>query len=143
MNVNNNQFNTTFSGVQKEAQNIMTKDEIMNILVPKAYNILGQRAEREVPENGKFRRIFVAFDVPDTQNEALISIENDANEPNDMRRLIIGVHRLNSDRITSNYIFKGTKKEILEYLKNPEIKSEFTKTVYSLSKSVDEYYSSL
>ena len=138
MNVNNNQFNTAFSSIKREKQKTMTKDEIMDIVVPKAYNLLSQRAEKEVPENGKFRRIFVAFDIPETRNEALISIENDAKEPNSIRRLVIGVHRLNSDRVTSNYIFYGTKKEILEYLKKPEIKSD-----YSLSKSVDDYYSSL
>lgn len=143
VNNNNNQYNTSFSNVPNGRKEIMTKDEKMNILVPKASNLLAQRAEREVPENGKFTKIFVAFDVPDTQNEALISIEADQGQPKDMRRLSIGVHRMNSDRITSNYMLKGTKREILDYLKKAEVNSEFIKTVYSLSDSVDDYYSSL
>ncbi len=143
INNNNNQINTSFSGLLKKDLNKMTKDEKMDILVEKASNLLVQRAEREVPDNGKFSRIFVAFDIPDTQNEALISFEHDEIEPKDMRRLSIGVHRANSDRITSKYIVKGTKKELIEYLKKTEFKKEFTDTVNSLSHSVDNYYSSL
>ena len=143
INSNNNQINTSFSGISDSKRKIMTKEEKMNILVTKASDLLAKRAEREVPENGKFRRIFVAFDVPDTQNEALISIEQDETQPKDMRRLSVGVHRLGSDRVTSNYIVKGTKKEIIEYLKKSEFKEEFTDTVNSLSHSVDDYYSSL
>ena len=94
-------------------------------------------------KNGKFRKIFVAFDIPQTQNEALITIEHDAIDPKTNRRLSVGVHRQNSDRITSNYIFKGPKKEVLDYLKNNDNQNELYKIVTDLSKSVDDYYSSL
>ncbi len=145
MDVNNNKnhYNTSFSSIPDGKKEIMDKDEKMEILIPKASNLLANRAEREVPENGKFRKIFVAFDIPDTQNEALISFEHDEIDPKNMRRISIGVHRLGSDRITSNYIIKGTKNELIEYLKKIEFKKEFKDTVNLLSDSVDEYYSSL
>ncbi len=145
MNINNNynNYNSSFSGIDKDKIPMLSDDEKTNLLIEKSRDILYQRAEREVPENGKFRKIFVAFDIPQTQNEALITIEHDAIDPKTNRRLSVGVHRQNSDRITSNYIFKGPKKEVLDYLKNNDNQNELYKIVTDLSKSVDDYYSSL
>lgn len=145
MNINNNynNYNSSFSGIDKDKIPMLSNDEKTNLLIEKSRDILYQRAEREVPENGKFIRVFVAFDIPETQNEALMIVEPDAIDPKINRRFSIGVHRQNSDRLTSNYIFKGSKKEILDYLKNNDNQSELYKIVTDLSKSVDDYYSSL
>ncbi len=128
---------------ERGSLDMLSKEEKMDILVPKCSDLLTKRAEREVPENGKFRRIFVAFEIPETQNETLFSIEPDAKDFKDIRRMSIAVHRKNSDRIISNYMFKGTKEEVLNYLKDEKNYAEFKQTVNSLSNSVDEYYSSL
>lgn len=128
---------------ERGSLDMLSKEEKMDILVPKCSDLLTKRVEREVPENGKFRRIFVAFEIPETQNETLFSIEPDAKDFKDIRRMSIAVHRKNSDRIISNYMFKGTKEEVLNYLKDEKNYAEFKQTVNSLSNSVDEYYSSL
>ena len=128
---------------ERGSLDMLSKEEKMDILVPKCSDLLTKRAEREVPENGKFHRIFVAFEIPETQNETLFSIEPDAKDFKDIRRMSIAVHRKNSDRIISNYMFKGTKEEVLNYLKDEKNYAEFKQTVNSLSNSVDEYYSSL
>lgn len=143
INSNYNKYNRSFLGIKKDKQSMPNKDEKIHLLIEKGKNILHQRAEREVPENGKFIRVFVAFDIPETQNEALMIVEPDAIDPKINRRFSIGVHRQNSDRLTSNYIFKGSKKEILDYLKNNDNQSELFKIILDLSKSVDDYYSSL
>lgn len=145
MNVNNNynQYNTSFSGIKKDKNSMLTKDEKIKFLLKKGIGILHERAEREVPENGKFTKIFVAFDIPETQNEAIVSIEHDAINTKDLRRVSLGVHRLHSPRLESNYIFKGTKSEVLEFVKNQENIDKLYSSVNNLSSSVDNYYSSL
>lgn len=145
MNVNNNynQYNSSFSGIKKDKAPMPDKNETTKLLVEKGMGILHKRAEREVPENGKFTRIFVAFDVPETQNEAMMAIEHDALNPKDLRRVSVGVHRLNSPRLESKYVFKGTKKEVLDFIKNKENLDKLFSSVNGLSDSVNDYYSSL
>lgn len=144
MNVNNNinQYNSSFSGIKKDKTS-MTKDEKTMFLLEKGMGVLHDRAEREVPENGKFTRLFIAFKVPETQNEAIVAIEHDALNPKDSRRVSVGVHRECSPRLESKYIFKGTKKEVLDFVKNEETIDKLFSSVNDLSNSVDDYYSSL
>ena len=85
----------------------------------------------------------MSFAVPDTDNKALLGIEYDETEPKTQRRLFVGVHHNNSDRLTRNYLLKGTKTEILEYLKDDSNQQSIIDSVNTLSKKTDEYYSSL
>lgn len=142
---NYNQYSAaSFSGVKKENPNKMNKDEKMKLLIDKGFKLLHDKAEREVPENGPFAsKVFMAFDVPDSQNEALMVIEHDKIDPKTQRRLSVKLHRPNSDRYESHYMFKGTKQEILDYLNKAENQPDFINSVNELSKSVDDYYSSL
>ncbi len=142
MNVNNSN-NISFNGIGKGQAKVSEKESTTDILISKSREYLAQRAEREVPENGMFTRLFVAFDIPETQNEAIIAIEHDEKEPKTQRRLSIGVHNQYSDRMFSNYVLKGTKQEIIDYLNNKENQESIKTTVSSLSSKVDDYYSSL
>lgn len=141
MNVNNN--NISFNGIGKGQQRVSKNESTTDLLITKSREYLAQRAEREVPENGAFTRIFVAYDIPDSQNEAVIAIEHDEKEPKTQRRLSIGVHNQHSDRLFSNYVLKGTKEEILNFLNNKENQETIKTTISNLSKKADEYYSSL
>lgn len=141
MNVNNN--NISFNGIGKGQQRVSKNESTTDLLITKSREYLAQRAEREVPENGAFTRIFVAYDIPDSQNEAVIAIEHDEKEPKTQRRLSIGVHNQHSDRLFSNYVLKGTKEEILNFLNNKENQETIKTTISNLSAKTDEYYSSL
>ena len=141
MNVNNN--NISFNGIGKGQQRVSKNESTTDLLITKSREYLAQRAEREVPENGVFTRIFVAYDIPDTQNEAVIAIEHDEKEPKTQRRLSIGVHNQHSDRLFSNYVLKGTKEEILNFLNNKENQETIKTTISNLSKKTEKYYSSL
>ena len=57
----------------------------------------------------------------------------------------MGVHHKNSDVLISNYLFKGTKKEVLEYIKtlSGERLNELTEVIKELSEESDKYHSSL
>ena len=145
MKINNTQhnINNNFRSLTKDSKPVLSYDEKMNILVPKTKEVLVETAEKQVPENGLFRKVFVSFAVPDTDNKALLGIEYDETEPKTQRRLFVGVHHNNSDRLTRNYLLKGTKTEILEYLKDDSNQQNIIDSVNTLSKKTDEYYSSL
>lgn len=142
INNNNNNFNTNFSA-NKDKPKVLTYEQKMNILVPKTKEVLAETSEMQVPENGLFRKVFVSFSVPDTHNKAILGIEYDENEPKTQRRLFVGVHHENRDAMVKNYILKGTKAEILEYLKDTSNQQDLINTVNMLSDKADEYYASL
>lgn len=143
--VNNNNFNyvASFQAINKGKFRMQEEKSPMDNLVAKTMEFLSDRTEKEIPENGLFRKIFVAFDVPKTKNEALLLLEMDGEKPRTQRRLSVGVHHQNADRLTSNYLLKGTKKEIIEYLNNKDNKKEIIDAVKKLSDKTDDYYSSL
>lgn len=143
INNNDNNFNTNFSKANKDKPKVLTYEQKMNILVPKTKEVLAESAQMQVPENGLFRKVFVTFSVPDTNNKAVLGIEYDENEPKTQRRLFVGVHHENRDAMVKNYILKGTKSEILEYLKDNSNQQNLIDTVNMLSTKADEYYASL
>ncbi len=138
--VYNNKCNFVAFGTNKKVEGMQNKPEAINELTNKLRDILSQRAEREVPQNGKFSPVSVSFTVPDTQNKAKVAIEPDFINPKNSRRLSVASYRIGSDRLISSYIFKGTKQEIIDYLHNSESQDRIIKIIKHLSDSVDEYY---
>lgn len=142
INYKYNNYNIPFSGIQKDSS-MPDKNEKLNIIVKKSMEVFADHADKTVPENGKFLRSNVFFEIPETQNEGLLFIEYDGENPKTQRRLSVGVHNKNSDRLISNYLFKGTKQEILEYLQNDKNKDEIIQSVNNLSDKTDKFHSSL
>ncbi len=143
INNSSNNYNTPFSGTNKDKPVMLDKEEKMKILTSKTKEVLSQAAEREVPENGRFSRVFVTFSVPESDNKAVFSIIHDDVDYKDKRQLSICVHRQNSDRMFSNFIMKGTKKEIIEFLNDERNNEELKQIVEHLSVKADDYYSDL
>jgi len=144
MEIKNTDYNIKSSfGMAKENNKKLTNEEKMNILIPKCMEVLDNIAEREVPENGKFIRVYVNFDIPGTPNEGILAITHDDKNPKDMRVLSLGVHHKNSDRMISNFLKTGTKKEISDLLKDRDNFSRLIEMTNHLSDRTDDYYSSL
>lgn len=136
-------YTPIFTGIKKEQKPVHSDGEQMDFLADKASKVMAERIENEVPENGKFTKLSVSWDIPKTLNKAILAVEADALEPKNSRRLAVGAYRKGSDNIRLGYISKGTKKEILEYIKNSDNKEKIIETAYQLSDSVDEHYSEL
>ncbi len=143
--INNFQKSRILFGKSVEGRPVMhrTKDEKIEYATGKIFEILAQRAEREVPENGKFSQISSSFYIPESQNEAMLIAEFDPVEPRNLRRLSTGVRRQSGDRLTKSYIFKGTKKELIDFLREKNNQERFIKIMHQLSASVDRHYSEL
>lgn len=137
-----NNYIASFQAINKGKNEMQEDKSKMDNLVAKTMEFLSDRTDKEIPENGLFRKIFVAFDVPKTNNEAMLILEMDNEDPRTQRRLSVGVHHQNADRLTSNYLSKGTKQEIINYLNNKENQAEITESVKKLSDKTDDYYSS-
>ena len=143
MNVNNNIQNYSINFGKTDRQMEPSKDEKLTFVLEKCKEILFDASQRRMPENGKFSKFSIGFKVPETDNQGVLIVDFDANNPKDSRILSLGVHHKNSDRLISNILKTGTKQEILEYLNCNDNLAELIKTTNHLSDKTDEYYSSL
>ena len=142
MNITNNtvNYNRFFSGKYNEKSKMQNKNSTIGELTDKLCEILHERAELEVPRNGKFSQISVSYTIPDTQNKAKVAISSDPINPSNLRRVSVSSYRIGSDRMVSTYIFKGTKQEVLNYILTPQCQSQIVEIASKLSDSVDKYY---
>ena len=124
----------TFKGIRNStgASNMHESKSDINYFINKSLEVLAQRTENEVPENGMFRPIAVSFKIPDTSNMAKFIVEYDKLNPKDFRRLSVGVVPMGSNEMSSYSLSKGTKKEILENINNLD-KDEMIKLIKELS----------
>ncbi len=125
---------------RKEVTMNESNDNKIQKLITKGISILSDMIERYVPENNKFKKIFAAFDIPGTRNEALLSVSHDEIQPKDIRRFGVEVHHLNSDKFYSQYLYKGTKKEVLDFIQNSKNKEIIADSIEKLSNKVNEDY---
>ena len=141
---NNGIYNNSFLGVNKSNDKMTltpNEENFKKVVVPKVHEFFSDMVEKQVPENGLFRKITLSFEVPDTNNIGVYSIEYDHKNPKVQRYLTLGVHHKNSDRLVSNIILKGTKQEILDYIKSHENQTKTIEMSKELSDKVDEFYS--
>lgn len=141
----NNNHNIDAAAYRRQIQEEMAKytdDELIDIFAVNAAEILSNKAEYDVPENGKFRTSEIIFEIPGTQNQGHYFIEFDVLEPKESRRFSIGASRKGSDRLTSIQLKKGTKKEILSFLRDENNSQQFKDALREVSRSCDDYFSS-
>lgn len=136
----NNFTNKTSTLSKKERLSKMTDEEKITMFSRNAAKLLAKKVEYEVPENGQFGKCILSFDIPGTQNVACYKVEHDILEPKDQRCFSICAYRNGNDRLTSQQLIKGTKKEILEFLQDENNFQLFKDTLVDVSDSTDEYF---
>lgn len=139
-NANNTPLN--FKGTQKVALDNLSDNDKTKLAAKSAVNYLKENIERTVPENGEFskRAAAVAFKIEGTQNFAKLSVEHSPTNPKNERVVLLSVFRQGSDKLFSNYILDGTKKDIVEYFKNDKLSEQVYETAQGLSDKVDKHY---
>lgn len=145
MNIQNNIYipqNFTGMTVKKENKTVSMENALTK-MIPQGNEVLIKKAEKEVPENGRFAPVVVTYKLPDSNNKVRVKIEHDEKEYQTQRRLSVGVHHENSDRLSSEYLKKGTKQEIITYLSEENTTKEMADAMIKLSKKTDDYYNSL
>lgn len=145
MKVNNfNVYNKSFSGSNMDKKEPpLTVEQMNNVVMPKCREILIENGERRIPEIGPFSKFSLQFNVPGApQYEGTLIVDFDTQDVK-KRILQVGVHHQNSDRLFSHMLINGTKKELLDYLKNDDNQKDIIDSVQALSKEADKYYSKL
>ncbi len=141
--INNNK---SFSNIQNNngKPKLLDKEARMNILIPKSQEAFAQIVSAQVPENGSFRNVFVTLGLPESQNEAILSVEQSSKAPKTLRNLLLGVKHQDRDRLFSVYLKQNcSKDEILKYLNDKSNNDLIKKTIQELSDKTDDYYSTL
>jgi len=143
---NNNDYNnrvSSFGGKRKDITAMTGKENILKERASKCNKMLANLSERSVPENNKFQPVSVDYNLPDSQNMAKVTVECDYENPANQRRVSVGVHHKDRDRLISNYLFKGTKQEVINFLKDEKNQQQFVDSIKTLSAKTDEYYDKL
>lgn len=75
----------------------------------------------------------ISWLVPDTDQVARLALEP-LSARDGLWHVTIGVHQRNSDRLRSHFLRKGSREELIEYLKAPETRAELMNSVLELYK---------
>lgn len=113
----------------------MTNAEKKGLLIQKCREVFRDSVEERLPEQGPAQRVFVAFDYPGTEYEAFLTAEADRLNWSG-RRVSIMMRPKGSDRVMSNYIWKGTKQELLQWLDQEGREGELQRLFQDLSASL-------
>lgn len=73
----------------------------------------------------------ISWVVPDTNQVAQLALEP-LSLKDGLYHVTIGVRRRNSDRLRSHYLEKGSRKEMIEYLKKPETRITLMASILEL-----------
>ena len=81
-------------------------------------------------------------EVYGTQNYFKLTFTHISGDPAGVRTLILKVIRKNTDREYSQFDFKGTGEEIIEYIRKPVYSSDdFLRRIKNMSDKCDDYWS--
>ena len=117
---------------------LKTQKKERRLLAEKGARLIADRVRKEVPRSGSFRAISVSFKIPGTNNEGRLIVEPSLTASPEHRRLRIGVNRVGSDRLISNYLVHDTNENILNYLEQEGIAEELLPYYMNLSERADE-----
>lgn len=77
----------------------------------------------------------ISWAVPDSDQVARLALEP-LSARDGVYHVTIGVHQRNSDRLRSHYLEKGSREEMIEYLKKPETRVTLMDSILELYKDV-------
>jgi len=109
----------------------------MEVLLRKVVDALEQEIKDKVPEQGKFERIGVQFRYPNSEIRGILGIEVDLLKEGS-RRLTARAFQLGDGRQVMNYLEKGTKQELLSYLKSDRAVPELITIFLNLKEGVED-----
>lgn len=95
----------------------------VNKLYPAVAERLAEKAQDHVPESGRFQKYTIAGHFTGENIRGILGIE-EGYQSDSSRCVSLGVCCYGDDRMVSNFLFTGTKQEVLEWLKSPEGQQE-------------------
>lgn len=122
-----------FSGnINKTAKEDSTMDDKIIRTATALTKVFSKDVENYVPENNTFTPVYRTVELP-CDKEVKFVAEYDKKEPINTRRFYIGVSNKHSDEIAKKYLFKGTKNELVDFLKDSKNVLDFYEVIKELS----------
>ncbi len=127
-------------GAKKSWDSNLTDEEKqqMRNLSRRVIEVMLRRTREEVPEKGSFMRISVSFDVVRSKNRAFMAVEEDELDKQNTRRVCLVVTRPGCGYMMSEYHFKGSKAEVLEFLQTEGLEEKLYDRFGEMSERWDE-----
>lgn len=116
----------------------LTREQQLNKLYQAVAELLVEKAKVSLPEAGSFRKITVGGNVKGEICHSILGIEESYSSQTE-RYVTLGVYREGEDRVVSNYLFKGTKQEVLEWLESPEGLTQIIEAYEHLEEKVKDW----
>lgn len=110
-----------------------TYEEIMSILLAKVIEVLTQNVYERVPMTGPFRKVMVTYCHPDSDLRGILAVQAHYESP-EVRTVFAGMFREGDDRLIQNFLFDGTKEEILVWLQEKKRIQELLEIYNHLSE---------
>lgn len=117
---------------------IMNHEQRLQMVYQKAAECMIKEIEEKMPENGSFQKIFVTECYDKSDLRGMLCAETSYQGEN-IRKIFVGAFREGDDRLVKNYLFTGTKQEILAWLTQPESVKEMIKCYRNLEKTVKSW----
>lgn len=92
-----------------------TYEEKLSILIAKVIEILIQNVQERVPQTGPFRKVAVTYCHPDSELRGILAVEEHYESP-EARMVSAGMFQEGDDRLIQNFLFHGTKENLLAWL---------------------------
>lgn len=117
---------------------IMNYEQRLQMVYQKAAECMSKEIEEKMPENGSFQKIFVTECYDKSDLRGMLCAETSYQGEN-IRKIFVGAFREGDDRLVRNYLFTGTKQEILVWLTKPESVKEMIECYRNLEKTVKSW----
>ena len=98
---------------------------------------LSDSVRDRVPETGSFRKVSVGGHCKGSLYRSVLSVE-ESYKCETLRWVTLGVYREGEDRVISNYLFKGTRQEVLGWLEDPANLSVLAEACAHLEEAVQK-----
>lgn len=96
---------------------------------------LAEKAQDNVPETGRFKKYTIAGHFTGEDIRGILGVE-EAYQSDSARCVSLGVYCDGDSRMVSNFLFTGTKQEVLEWLKSPEGQQEIVDAYMRLEEKL-------
>ena len=97
---------------------------------------LAEKAKDNVPETGRLKKYTIAGHFTGENIHGILGIE-EANRLDSTQCVSLGVYCDGDDRMVSNFLFTGTKQEVLEWLKSSEGQQEIVDAYIHLEEKLE------
>lgn len=109
--------------------------QIVNKLYRAVAERLAEKAQDNIPETGRFKKYTISGHFTGEDIRGILGVEG-THQSDSARCVSLGVYCDGDDRMVSNFLFTGTKQEVLQWLKSPKGQQEIVDAYIHLEEKL-------